>query len=59
MNLFQGVFLVISSIYETSKYVCMVGWFNGISTLVGYLMPKPILYIYIYIYIYDLAANSL
>ena len=26
-------------------------WFYGISTIVGYLMPNPVIYIYIYIYI--------
>ena len=31
---------------------CYPYWFNGISTLLGYLMPNPVLYIYIYIYIY-------
>ena len=27
-------------------------WFNGISTIVGYVMPNLVLYIYIYIYIW-------
>ena len=35
----------------------LVGWlvFLSLSTLVGYLMPNPVIYIYIYIYIYNLS----
>ena len=49
-----------SSLYIYIKYIWfgLVG-FYGISTIVGYLMPNPHIYIYIYILnIYDLVWLS-
>ena len=41
----------------TIKWFVLV-WFIGISTIVGYLMLNPCLYIYIYIYIYIWFVNT-
>ena len=40
--------LLMFSVFSNLTLEVSFDWFNGISTLVGYLMPNP-LYIYIYI----------
>ena len=49
--LFYGVSTLFGLFNAELSHFSLI-WFYGISTIVGYLMPNPFIYINIYIYIY-------
>ena len=51
MKVSKSSSLIIKLSEVTLNKIWQVIWFNGISTLDGYFMPNPVIYIYIYIMI--------